>query len=490
MPFSRLSIIFAFFAFSIAGAVCSDVDNFEIFANGESLGCDEEVSTEITYGDTLTFTISPPDTGIYTWTTSIGTVIGTGSSYSPKFSVSENPPEDGVTEIYKVRKKGGLTKTIEVTILGRPTFIVSFDTNDDDNNTEIEPQEVMQDSLAKEPTDTLTKAGYNFGGWNFNFETPITKDTTIKAIWIVKMYVVSFDTDGGTPSIPFQKIIENDFAKEPKDTLTKTGYNFDGWNFDFTTPITKDTTVKAIWKISNLFVGDTIVFEDPGFDIYTIYNIQHKQSHYFIASPSLCKVKDTIEIKITTKEPDIILRIDSIPQRSTDENGLHYKIPFYFKHKPGLDTLIYEWISKDGLRSKLDTILIETPIPFDTIIRKKWNNVLFVNNNPKTNGGYKFTNFEWFKNNQEIGNNLQFYSVTSNNPNDIYKVVMQTTEGIRISTCEGSVKISSEQPPKPTLTKQVLGINEKSLNKNSKVYNLNGKLIKETPAGVYIVKEE
>ena len=505
MPFLRFSILFAFFAFSFAWADCEDDDNFEIFANGVSLGCDDEISTEITYGDTLTFTISPPDTGIYTWTTSIGTIIKTGSTFTPKCSVSENPPEDGVIETYKVRKKGGSTKPIEVTIMGRPTFTVSFDTNDDDNNTEIDPQVVMEDSLAKIPTDTLTKAGYTFGGWDFDFKTPIKQDTTIKAIWIVKIYVVSFDSDGGTPSIPFQKIVENGFAKEPKDILTRKGYSFKGWDFDFEkTPITKDTTIKAIWDISDSFVGDTIVFEDHGFYIDTSFSSE--QRNYFVFSPRLCeikdtsdKVKDTIYIKIATKKP-MILKKDSISESENDLDGkyMHYKIPFTFKHRPGLDTLTYEWFSIDGQHIKSDTILIETPIPFKTVIGQKWNNVLFVNNNPKTNGGYKFTNtdYEWFKNNEKVGD-LQFYSTGQKSnalyQNDIYRVKMLTTDGNRISTCEDTINIKPMQPlatPTPKLTKQVLGIKEKSLSKDSKVYNLNGKLTKETPAGVYIVKEK
>jgi len=353
----------------------------------------------------------------------------------------------------------------------------------------------MKGSLATRPEpeleETLTKEGYDFDGWDFDFSTPITRDTTIKAKWKwkIKAYLVDFDTDGGTPSVRSQMVMENDLAKEPNIILTRKGYDFDGWIFDFSTPIVEDTTIKAKWKISNSFFGDTIVFDDYGFDIDTVFSNKHR--HYFVFSPNICEVKDTIKIEITTIEPNIVLRIDSIPQRSADEKGLHYEIPFIFKNKPGLDTLIYEWISKDGSNSKFDTILIETPIPFDSIIGKKWNNVLFVNNNPKTNGGYKFTDFEWFKNNEKLGN-LQFYSTTNNNANDIYKVVMQTTKEIRISTCEGKAKTSSssEQPQKSTLTKQVLGIKEKSPNPGSKIYNLNGKLTKETPAGVYIVKEK
>jgi len=510
MPFFRLSILFAFFAFSFTRAACpSGDDDFKIFAkindkDKKPLGCDEEVSTEITYGDTLTLSVEP-DTGTYTWTTATGTIIiKDSSSFSPKFSVSENPPEDGVTEIYKVRKKGGSTKTIEVTILGRPTHTVSFDTDEDDDYTEIDDQEVMEDSLATIPieTDSLKKAGYVFVKWDFDFEkTPIKKDTTIKAIWRVKAYLVSFDTDGGTPSISPQIVAENGLAKEPKETLTRTGYEFDGWNFDFKTYITKDTTIKAKWKISTLFVGDTIVFDSSGYDLNT--KLSSKQRHYFVASPSRCEIKekDTIKIQIMIKDPDIILKIKGEWPGTLDEKGLRYEIPFVFGKLGNLDSnkLIYEWFSKkDNSYLKSDTIIIETPVPFkDPLIKKKWNNIWFVNNNPKTNGlKDSIIEFEWFKDNNKVGDS-QYYS-TNSNPKDVpYNVVMQTSKGnslsTKISTCpdpkENKENINNEQTPKPTLTKQVLGINEKSLNKSSKVYNLNGKLTKETPAGVYIVKE-
>jgi len=509
MPFMRLSILFAFFAFSFAGADCGD-DNFEIFAEindtGKiSLGCDEEISTDgiidiIYYGDSLTFTINPPDTGIYTWTTSSGTIIGKGSSFSPKFLVSGNPLEDMI-EIYKVIKKGDSTKTIEktisVTISPRPTFIVSFDTDEADSVTDGDvelteddlSQEVMKDSLATEPKVTLTKAGYYFAGWDFDFSTPIDSAITVKAIWKIKAYLVYFDTDGGTPNIIPQVVGENEFAKIPieTDSLTKAGYIFDGWAFDFTTPITKDITIKAKWI--NLFVSDTIVFVDTGFVFDA--TMSGKQRRYFVFSPSICETKDSIKIDINVKEPDIVLKKEDGNPLDT-KDGFHYETILGLKNKPGLDTLIYEWYSrKESSYLKSDTILIETPIPFDTIIGQKWNNTLFVKNNPK-----KFTDFEWFKNNKEVGN-LQFYSAGPSNantlnPNDIYTVVMQTTDGIRISTCEGKAKISSEKTltTKKRIVKQVLGINEKSLNSSSKVYNLNGKLTKETPAGVYIVKEE
>jgi hypothetical protein len=253
----------------------------------------------------------------------------------------------------------------------------------------------------------------------------------------------------------------------------------------------------SLWESAK----STIEFLDSGFDPDSA--LSGKQRHYFVASPKLCEIKDTIKIQVTIKEPDITLKVNKQPPWRDCEKYAYcvdcennetcrYHIPLLFR-KPGLDTLIYELLSKDN-KSEFDTILIEIPIPFETIVMQKWNNVLFVNNNPQTNGGYEFTNFTWFKNNNKTGY-LQFYSAGPRsrdtlNPNDIYKVLMQTANGIRISTCEGNAKINIvAQTTKSTLTKQVLGINEKSPNCGSKVYNLNGKLTKEAPAGVYIVEE-
>jgi hypothetical protein len=553
MSFLRLAILSAFFASSIARAAC---DDFEIFANKVSLGCDDFVYYEIIYGDYLKFSVSPAK-GTYEWISSY-TKIKTGYSFSPEFS--ENP-STSITEIYQVRKDG-LTKTIEVTVLSRPSYTVFFDTDEDDEFTTIPPQTVLKNELAEEPeeTETLTKTGYLFDRWDFDFNTPIVEDTTIKAIWRVETYIVYFNTDGGEPSNIRPQVMLNkgELAKKPTETLTKTGYDFDGWNFDFSTPIVKDTTIKAKWKIKKYTVSfnsnggsavpsqsvnynskasmpeseptktgydfdgwdfdfntpitknitikakwkeintpeEAIVFEDPGFDFDPA--LSNKQRHYFVANSSLCKKMKKTTIYIGVK-PDIILRIGKSPQKSTDEDGLLYEILFTFNDTlPGLDTLVYELISKDGSRSEFHTILAETPIPFEDLVRQKWNNLLFVNNNPKENGGYEFTDFKWFRNNDENSiSDLQFYPVKPGlatlNPKDTLRVVMQTAEGIRVSTCEGHAKDNAKntdlaKAPKKR-SKQVLGTKEKTLNYSSKIYNLGGKLTKETPAGVYIVEE-
>ena len=216
------------------------------------------------------------------------------------------------------------------------------------------------------------------------------------------------------------------------------------------------------------------------------------QLNYFTANA--CHIKST-DIHITVIEDDIVFVLGvERPRGDLDENGfLRYKIPRTF-NKPGQDTVIYTLLSKDGIYSEQDTIIIEIPIPFETIAMQKWNNVLFINNNPLTNGGYEFKEFQWFKNGNTVGE-MQFYSAgpsskDSLNPSDIYKVTMYTKNGMRISTCEGNSKGETKVGlARSNYQKQVLGINGKTAKTGTKVYNLKGRPTKNTPAGIYIVGE-
>ena len=76
-------------------------------------------------------------------------------------------------------------------------------------------------------------------------------------VWLstaVSTYEVTFDTDGGTPAtIPAQTVVSNSKATKPADP-TKDSYMFDGWyngdtEFNFDTPITADTNLKAKWSV-------------------------------------------------------------------------------------------------------------------------------------------------------------------------------------------------------------------------------------------------
>lgn len=84
-----------------------------------------------------------------------------------------------------------------------------------------------------------TVEGYTFGGWyttndthstKFDFSTPITSNTTVYAKWTAKDYEVSFITEHGKTPTS-QNVPYNEPAKDPGE-LTEEGYTFIGWYAD------------------------------------------------------------------------------------------------------------------------------------------------------------------------------------------------------------------------------------------------------------------
>ena len=120
------------------------------------------------------------------------------------------------------------------------------------------PQTVDYGKTATRPT--IEAEGYTFGGWHtdeactapFDFDMPITGNLTLYANWLINEYIVAFEDANGEPG---QRVTHGDTATKPDDPK-RTGFTFDGWytddtyttEFDFTQPITSDTTVYAKWE--------------------------------------------------------------------------------------------------------------------------------------------------------------------------------------------------------------------------------------------------
>lgn len=132
-------------------------------------------------------------------------------------------------------------------------YNVSFDSN---GGSTIKAQSILENGKVTKPSDP-TKEGYTFISWqldnkNYDFNTKVTKDITLKAIWEknIVIYNVIFNTDGGN-SITTKKVTEGNMVSKPEDPI-KEGYTFvswqlDGTNYDFNTKITKDITLVAVW---------------------------------------------------------------------------------------------------------------------------------------------------------------------------------------------------------------------------------------------------
>ena len=135
---------------------------------------------------------------------------------------------------------------------GEPTVTKFIDNDKNSKFTELVP----------EPT----KENYTFAGWyngneKFDFTTVPTGDVTLTAKWTANDYYVSFVTEHGDPPTS-QNVKYNGTANDP-GKLSEDGYTFIGWytddtydtEFDFTQPITGNTTVYAKWTAKDYEVS-------------------------------------------------------------------------------------------------------------------------------------------------------------------------------------------------------------------------------------------
>ena len=133
------------------------------------------------------------------------------------------------------------------------TFTVTFNS---DGGSTVEAQTIDEGEVATAPTAPI-RDGYTFGGWTLNgeaydFETPVTSDIELVAVWTkaAVMYDVTFNSDGGS-AVEAQTIEENETATEPT-APTKADCKFGGWllngeAYDFATPVTGNIELTAKW---------------------------------------------------------------------------------------------------------------------------------------------------------------------------------------------------------------------------------------------------
>ena len=157
-------------------------------------------------------------------------------------------------------------------------YYVSFVTEHGDPPTS---QNVKYNGTAKDP-GKLTEEGYTFDDWytddtystKFDFTKPIKSNTTVYAKWTANDYEVSFVTEHGNAPTS-QNVKYNGTAKDP-GKLTEDGYTFIGWyadeahktKFDFSTPITSNTTVYAKWEKNAPVLPDTYALNVSGAFVY------------------------------------------------------------------------------------------------------------------------------------------------------------------------------------------------------------------------------
>lgn len=127
-----------------------------------------------------------------------------------------------------------------------------------------------------------TVEGFTFDGWyadenrtiEFDFTKPIKSNTTVYAKWTANDYEVSFITEHSDAPAS-QNVKYNGTAKDP-GKLSAEGYTFIGWytdetytkEFNFSTPITGNTTVYAKWEKNAPVLPDTYELNVSGAFVY------------------------------------------------------------------------------------------------------------------------------------------------------------------------------------------------------------------------------
>ena len=102
------------------------------------------------------------------------------------------------------------------------------------------------------------KDGYTGGVWYcgnqaVTADTQIQNDMVIVAVYAKKSYAVTFQTAGGS-EVQAISVVHGEQIDGNEITVSKTGYEFVEWQcngkkFDFSTPVTSNLTLTAVWEI-------------------------------------------------------------------------------------------------------------------------------------------------------------------------------------------------------------------------------------------------
>lgn len=251
--------------------------------------------------------------------------------------------------------------------------------------------------------------------------------------------------------------------------VTLTAYQPGNENYNPAVPVYRTIEVTSrVVGIENLII-DGVSYGKPEKEVHVIIGCDHPQ--------------DQVVIEVQVADGVVV----------SPSNYITVAVKDYGSYKQVITVT-----SPRGTEQETYTIYIDKRISTTNIVYQKYNNMLLVNNNKQTNGGYVFKGYEWFKNGESIGNQ-QAYSA-GNNFGDVlevgaeYHVVLTLSNGKKIVSCPIVIENKEAEDfgvyPNPVQKNQALHIrldDTQSQAVNYVIYNVKGQVIKQ---GEFVAGDE
>ena len=110
----------------------------------------------------------------------------------------------------------------------RPIYMVSFDSM---NGTTVNSQMVEEGFKAQKPQDP-TKTGYTFIDWDYDFDMPITSDTTITANYTINKYKIIYKLNDDSNNDIINEYFTIEDLEYNLKIPTRENYTFVGWHLN------------------------------------------------------------------------------------------------------------------------------------------------------------------------------------------------------------------------------------------------------------------
>lgn len=243
----------------------------------------------------------------------------------------------------------------------------------DQEGNEISKEEVEKGKTvtppAVEPTEEYTLHVWSLdkeGTKIFDFSTPITSDITIYSVWVKEKNKVTFIGLEGNEI--YQVEVDRGEIVTPPTLESTNEYSFNGWSldekeenlFDFSTPITSDTTLYSLWIKNLVDTENKLVYQENTDGTLTVIGVTDP----FIM---ICSIPEEYEGKTITIIEDYAfsglsyLHVISIPSTITRIGECVFKSSSY------IDSIIVAEENKNYktienvLYSKDETSIIQYP---------------------------------------------------------------------------------------------------------------------------------